>query len=124
MNITCPTGGMNVLVTGPSPGVISVCGGLSLQDGEGITLTTIRVRVLAGSVSPPLPSADPKQPGDVDTTTTSLQWTAQNVPVPSSSPSGVPITVIAWAKAGTAAWGPPQSVWCNAGGQHAVSCVE
>jgi len=113
---------MNVLVTGTSPGVICVCGTAGVQDGRcTIPPSIVRVRVLAGSVSPPLPPAVPSQPGDVDTIPAGGLWTALNVPVPGSSPTGVPITVVAW-QALAGVWGTPQSVMCNAGGTGATSC--
>ena len=119
MNITCPTSGMNVLIAGPSPGGICVCGTGNVQDGSCVTPVQVRVRVLAGSVSQ-LPPADPMQPGDLDVPVVDQKWSAAGVSVPGSG--GAPITVVAWEQAGTSGWGTPVSVWCNAGGSGATSC--
>jgi hypothetical protein len=119
---------MNVLVAGQgsgsgSGGTICVRGIVTDQDPrpEGLPVT-IRVRVLPGSLVPPLPPPDPRQPGDVDVTPVGQQWCAQNVPVSGSSSLGVPMTVIAWERTGSSGWSAPQSEWFNAGGPNPTDC--
>ena len=125
MDILCPTTNMNVLVSGSgsgsySSGTICVQGDTANGDtGVGVPLM-VRVRVLSGHVFPPLPPAEPKMPGDVDVTPVGTQWCATNVLV-SSSPSGVPLTAIAWLRTGVF-WGAPKSVWFYGGGPNPTSC--
>lgn len=128
MDIQCPTGGSNVLVRGSgtgSGGAGTICarGTVTTTEMSGSGLpVVIRVRVVSGSVTPPPPYPDPKQVGDVDVTPTGTNWVAQNVPVSSSSSSGVPFTLIAWEKVGTGTWSAPVSVWFNAGGSNPTDC--
>lgn len=120
MTIVCPLSGTNVLVTG---GTICVRGTVSgaQQEPEGLP-TVIRVRVVAGHVTPPPPEAEPFESGDVDVRPTGTDWCATNVPVPGSSTAGEPLTAIAWEKLGRGAWGQPQSAQFYGGGENPTDC--
>jgi len=126
VEIQCPTGGTNVLVRGQgsgSGGAGTICARGVVTEGLGTGLAVvIRVRVVAGEVTPPPPAAEPAEPGDVDVYPKGQDWLARDVPVPSSSSTGVPSTLIAWVKAGADPWSPPTSVWFNAGGPDPVDC--
>lgn len=123
MEIQCPTGGMHVLVTN---GTICVRGIVTDEDATGGTLggIVVRVRVLPGQQPPPpLEPADPKQPGDVDTSPIGQQWCARNVPVPGPNPAGDPLTVVVWSRAAAhLPWSAAQSEWFFGGGPGPVDC--
>ncbi|HEY1187495.1 MAG TPA: hypothetical protein VGE74_07540 [Gemmata sp.] len=133
MEIQCPTSTINVLVAGSGSGsgsgagagticVRGTVGDGDLRDNDSTFPTIVRVRILAGHVPPPpLPDPDPKQPGDVDVPPVGQDWCAHDVPVPASSPTGVPLTAVAWLRS-SGKWGGAQSETFYAGGTDPVDC--
>lgn len=122
MEIQCPTGDMDVLVSGTGNGTICVRGIVTVADGGAPALPTmVRVRILDGHVDPPYPLPDPKQPNDVDTRPNGQDWCAQNVPAFGTSSQGVPITVLAWERVGKD-WGDVHSKQCKGGGSDPTDC--
>lgn len=121
MEIVCPMVGANVTVSGSETICVRGTVGGAQQEPEGLPIQ-IRVRVVAGHVTPPPPEAEPREPGDVDTTATGTDWLATDVPVPGSSPTGVALTVIAWQRLGKGAWGQPQSAQFYGGGTNPTDC--
>jgi hypothetical protein len=108
--ISCPSGGIRVAVTGQSPG------GQGTICVQGSTVETqphpqgraaaangpiLRIRVvdLVTSASP-LPSPV-YQPGDVDIPVTGQRWCATAVPVPTCTSIGTPLTAVVWTLAGS-----------------------
>lgn len=130
MDIQCPTGNMNALVTGPGSGsgcgsgsgsgggTMCVYGIVTDSDtgGQGLP-TAVAVIVLCDFVIPPL--APPSNV--VFATLNGQNWCATNVPVPDSSPDGVPVTAAAWSKSGSI-WSGPTWVWFYAGGPSPINC--
>lgn len=121
MDIVCPLAAANVTVSGS--GTICVRGTVSgaQQEPEGLP-SVVRVRVVSGHVVPPPPEAEPLEPGDVDTVPDGANWYASHVPVPGASPTGVPLTAIAWERIGKGNWGQPQSVQFYGGGPNPTDC--
>ncbi len=126
MEIQCPTGGTNVKVLGAgSGGAGTICARgtvvTAVRDaGSGLPVV-IRVRVVAGEVTPPPPDPEPMQAGDAEVSPEGQDWLVA-VPVPASGSAGVPSTLIAWEKVGSGSWSAPTSVWFNAGGSSPVDC--
>lgn len=123
MEITCPSTGMyaavSMLNTICVRGTVS---GTAEEPGAPTALpTTIRVRVVSGHIVPPPPTAEPVQTGDVDVMPLGTDWSA-SVPVPGSSPTGEPLTVVAWEKVGSGSWGPPLSEQFYGGGPNPTDC--
>jgi hypothetical protein len=90
-----------------------------------LTGLTVRVRVVNGTVTTS-PSPDPKLAGDVDVPA-SPNWCARDVPVPSWSSGGSPLTVFVWLLSGVGSGGStvvdgPQSRFFNGGGPNPTDC--